>query len=509
MKLADIFQNGAVLQRHKKIKIWGYDDQGKHVKVVLSTKPEIEAEADVVDGRFMVEIPPLEAQNNISMIVVNDQGEKLSLQDLAIGEVWIAGGQSNMEFCMKWDAEREDFVSSYENSKIRFFEVPKISYEGALKEENHSTEGVWRKAGPGQTEYFSAVGFYFALALQKNLDGVTIGIVGCNWGGTSASCWMPEEDLVSDFPIYLELKKKAEKTDLEKYFEIFKNRRRAELSEAERKKLDLLMKTPNTEPQPTMEPSPEMEEFMVYKYAPFSAFSPGVLYQTMLKNIIPYTCKGVIWYQGEEDSLPEYGGNYSKLFEKMIRRWRKDWQEKLPFLFVQLAGYTNPGGQLQLDFTEVRAEQELVSKKVEECWMAVVYDQGLQYDIHPKRKRPVGERLAAQALHHVYGQDQISESPDILYMQKKDGKVVLGILYAGKGLYLANSDVEIKGLELFVNGEKQKKFTTVMQKDQLCIYCDMIQKDSRITLRYAWKDWTETNVYGESGLPLRPFRVEL
>lgn len=104
-----------------------------------------------------------------------------------------------MEFLMKWDAEREDFLEEYENTAIRFYEVPKISYEGALEEEDHSSEGIWRKAVPGELPYFSAVAFYFANRLQREWKNVPIGLIGCNWGGTSVSCWMPEEDLIPGF----------------------------------------------------------------------------------------------------------------------------------------------------------------------------------------------------------------------------------------------------------------------------------------------------------------------
>ena len=102
----------------------------------------------------MLTFAPMQAQKEARLVLENDLGEKIELEDLAIGEVWLAGGQSNMEFLMKWDAEREDFLEEYENTAIRFYEVPKISYEGALEEEDHSSEGIWRKAVPGELHIF-------------------------------------------------------------------------------------------------------------------------------------------------------------------------------------------------------------------------------------------------------------------------------------------------------------------------------------------------------------------
>lgn len=98
----------------------------------------------------------------------------------------------------------EDFLEEYENTAIRFMMVPKISYEEQLEEEDHSSEGIWRKAVPGELPYFSAVAFYFANRLQREWKNVPIGLIGCNWGGTSVSCWMPEEDLIRIFrPIWI------------------------------------------------------------------------------------------------------------------------------------------------------------------------------------------------------------------------------------------------------------------------------------------------------------------
>ena len=508
MKLADIFQDGAVLQRGKESKIWGEDPNGTHVKAVLKGKTSVIAETSVQNGKFMLTFPAMEAQKDVLLKLVNDRDEVICLKDLAVGEVWIAGGQSNMEFRMAWDAERDNILSEYENTMIRFYETPKISYEGALEEENHSTEGVWRKAVPDEIPYFSAVGFYFANKLQKEFEGVPMGIIGCNWGGTSVSCWMPEEDLVSEFQVYIDLKDKTRGMDLEKEFETFKKRRADELSPEQCERLDLLMKNPIVEPQPPMNPTPEMEAFMALKYAPFSAFSAGNLYQTMLKKIVPYTCAGVIWYQGEEDSLPEYGRKYDRLFAKMIERWRMDWQEELPFIFAQLAGFTNPGGKLSLNFTQVRADQELASKAVKDAWMAVTYDVGLQYDIHPKQKRPVGERMALQALHHVYGKEQLSESPDVTAVRKEEGLITLEMIHTGDGLCLAGEDEKVKGLELTVNGRSVENYSTVVNGNLLQIQSDQIHENSCISLRYAWKDWIETNVYSSAGLPLRPLKID-
>ena len=187
---------------------------------------------------------------------------------------------------------------------------------------------------------------------------------------------------------------------------------------------------------------------------------------------------------------------------------RKDWGENLPFIFAQLAAYENPGGILSLDFTEVRAGQELVSKAVKGAWMAVTYDTGLRYDIHPKQKRPVGERMAGQALNHVYGCEIDSESPDVTGIRKEEGALVLTLEHTGEGLELRGSSGEVEGMELMVNGRTMEDFCATVEKDKIRIASDRIQAKDRISLRYAWKDWMVTNVYSSMGLPLRPFKIE-
>lgn len=161
-------------------------------------------------------------------------------------------------------------------------------------------------------------------------------------------------------------------------------------------------------------------------------------------------------------------GKYDLLFARMIERWRKDWGENLPFIFAQLAAYENPGGILSLDFTEVRAGQELVSKAVKGAWMAVTYDTGLRYDIHPKQKRPVGERMAGQALNHVYGCERDSE-PRCYRHRKEREHLSLHWSIPAKGLNCRGSSGEVEGMELMVNGRTMEDFCATVEKDKIRI----------------------------------------
>lgn len=501
MKVANVFSSGAVLQRGKPICVWGEDIDGTKVTVSLAGSC---AETNVENGQWKVYLPAAEAAVGLTLEISNNLGETVTVSDIAIGEVWIAGGQSNMEFLMKWDADRAEVLDTYNNPNLRFYEVPKLSYEGQDLDEDHSHEGVWRKAVPGELALFSAVGYYFARKVQSFLGEVPIGIIGCNWGGTSASCWMTDDYLEGNLDFYIQQREATKALDLDKEFESFKKMQAMRNTPEAKANMDRMMATPITAPMKMMLPPEEKERFMRTKYAPFSQFRAAGLYETMLSKIIPYSAAGAIWYQGEEDAAR--ADVYAHLLSNMIRCWRDSWKDELPFIVAQLTAYTTPEG-MELDFTDIRAEQEYVCKTVPNTYMACTMDAGLEFDIHPKLKRPVGERMALQAIRHIYGGDVISESPEVAGAWKEPGKVVVQLLHCGEGLYVKGDAVQ--SLELTVNGQVQDNVLTVADGDRLVISCDAVAVDSRVTVAYEQKDYCVSNVFSSLDLPVRPFVVRL
>ena len=138
---------------------------------------------------------------------------------------------------------------------------------------------------------------------------------------------------------------------------------------------------------------------------------PGGLYETMLKKVAPYTARGVIWYQGESDEF--HPAEYGFVFGNMIKGWRALWNEELPFLFSQLAPFEAWLSGTGVAYPELRYQQDQVTKNVPQTYMASIGDAGMQYDIHPKHKRPVGERMAELALGHVYKQPELCKVPGL------------------------------------------------------------------------------------------------
>ena len=187
LKTAAIFQDYMILQREKPIYVWGEGTPGMEVTARIQGKKGTAVVDDT--GRWKVEIPALEASEKEELLITSAE-ESLTYNEVAVGEVWVAGGQSNMEFWMRYEKHREEEFKNCPHRNLRFFDVPEICYEGQEEEFDYSRQGIWREAvSQEELEYFSAVGYYFQKEIQKEL-GVPVGVIGCNWGGTITRAWM-------------------------------------------------------------------------------------------------------------------------------------------------------------------------------------------------------------------------------------------------------------------------------------------------------------------------------
>ncbi len=498
LKPAMIFSDNMILQMGKPIRVWGTCEEGGQVTVrLLGTETTTES----FKGQWSVSLPPMEACESTEMEILSDR-ERLTISNVAIGEVWIAGGQSNMEFQLRYDAERK---SAKENPHIRMFDYPEVSYEGQLLEHDYSDFGFWRECTEENLDYFTAAGYYFAMQLEETYH-VPVGIVGCNWGGTPACAWMNPEYLKgTEGEVWLrEYEEQVQNLDVEKYEKEF-----AENPENYRGK-------PFANPfQEKMMYGMSEEEFaaMIQSFftegtevkppviGPRSEKRPGGLYETMLKKTAPYTARGVLWYQGENDEA--HADVYDVVLERLIDCWRELWGERLPFLIVQLAPFEYWTEEGRMIFPTIREKQELVSRHVPDVWMASIMDVGMKKDIHPKQKRPVGERLALLAEGHVYGEDILCDAPECTGMTAEDAKVVLTFANAGDGLRVTGN--VLQAMELLADGKPVAQFTFTVCQDRLEIRAEEIKKDAEIEIRFARQDYCEVNLFNSIGLPAKPF----
>jgi sialate O-acetylesterase len=251
------------------------------------------------------------------------------------------------------------------------------------------------------------------------------------------------------------------------------------------------------------DPVSQEEETLLPQIGPKYERRPGGLYEVMLKKLAPYAIKGFIWYQGESDD--QKAELYGTVFSSLIRCWRNLWEEDLPFLFVQLAPFRQWLDCVGSRYPELRAQQEWVSEHITGTGMAVITDAGMEWDIHPKVKRYVGERLALLARGKVYGEDILCEAPKLVSAELENGKLTLGFANAEGGLVLNGSNVN--ALEIIQNGENVTEYTCTILGTKVILKNNVFELEKSIEVNLACMDYYEVNLYNKAGIPARPGKI--
>ncbi|MBS4455723.1 sialate O-acetylesterase [Tuanshanicoccus lijuaniae] len=522
IKPAILFQNHMILQREKFISIWGESDPGVTVAITVQGQTAIDIADD--KGKWSVTLEPLYTSFS-ETVVVTAENETIEWKDVQVGEVWLAAGQSNMEFFMRYDVDFPLEKKTCTNHNIRFFDYPEVSYLGQIDEANYGKNfAQWRKATPEDLEWFSAVAYYFAKEIQGKYD-CPVGIVGCNWGGTPACAWMSEEAIrEGGGQLYLdEYQHAIANLDLASYNVEFENNPASWKVDPFLDTLsDMLMRGMSF---------PEIIKTLTGQEldmgtGDFSAQMPVVgpkietrpcgLYESMLCQVAPYGIRGVLFYQGESDG-DKHPELYETMFPALIRCFRQLWQDELPFLFVQLAPFGQWMQCIGESYVTIREAQHLVSQTVSGTGMAVISDIGMEWDIHPKKKQPVGYRLALQAEAKVYGDDILCEAPTLTRLEKSDGKLIMHFENTSKGLYLARntpdgaeiSQNQLGGLQLLTDDGylNTAEITARAQGSTVILEGVPIQNTSYITAELGCTGWYRVNLYNSAKIPARPVRI--
>lgn len=531
LKPALMFKDHMILQRDKKIAVWGMGDPG--TKVNVTVQGQVGSATVGNDGNWNIMLEPLAVSFSEDMVIQSGD-EKIVCTDVQVGDVWFAGGQSNMEFFMRYDADMSREKENCTNPNIRFFDYPEVAYVGQIDEADYGKNyGIWRLCEPDQLQWFSAVGYYFAKDLQAKYQ-VPIGILGCNLGGSPACAWLPKDVVAANGNQYRldEYEAAIASLDFGQYTaKVKSNPQTYKVDQMNDPLLDLMMS--GCELEEMMAKSMEMmreagidvdnlspEEFMI-PMGPLHEWRPCGLYESMLLPCIPYGVKGILWFQGCSDAENEKQANaYKQIFTALIKHWRGLWEEELPFLFVQLA----PFGQWMMNtgdsFPIVREAQQWAADHIPGTGMAVATDVGMENDIHPKKKQPVGHRLALLAERLVYGeQDVICEAPTLVSAQAENGRIVLTFDNTGDGLKLTETvpygqvigaDV-LGGLEIFQNGEKleSKNLKATAEGDQVLVTGEEIRGDVPTEIRIAKTGWFLVNLYNSADIPARPAVIRI
>ena len=484
-KLPAIFGDHMVLQRDLANPVWGWADPGEEITVSIDSQKHTTKADGNGNWRVKLSAMPVGGPHELTIGAKNT----VRFQDVLVGEVWVCSGQSNMQWPVAQanDPDLEIRIANY--PKIRLITVPQVGKQ----EPQRDFTGQWELCTPETVGNFSAVGFFFGRQLYQTLN-VPIGLIDNSWGGSSAEAWVRRELLEKD-ERYQELMKRWVETEKnyvhEKAVAAYQKRQAAWQEEA--KKARAVGKQAPAHPRPPRNPLTGQHR-------------PANLYNGVLKPILGYGIRGVVWYQGESNAGRAY--QYRHLFPLMIQSWRDEWgQGDFPFYWVQLADFRDEKPEpAESDWAELREAQTMTMTTLPRTGEAVIIDIGEAHDIHPPNKQDVGKRLARWALACDYGIDVVHRSPLYKSMAKQGNRITITFDHVGGGL--DTSDVR-QPLGFAIAGADRKFVwanAKIIAKDKVEVFSDEVPEP--VAVRYAWADNPVCNLQNREGLPATPFRTD-
>lgn len=515
VRMPAIFGNHMVLQEHTTVPIWGWASPGEHVRVTF--KRQHRQTVASAEGKWRVDLASVKPSPRGQTLTVEGEHNTLVFIDVLVGDIWVASGQSNMEFGIQEDARAKDAISAADDPQIRLFFVPWQTSLNALVDlspvsQSSSLNGKWLVCNSAMLAAdwgwhgFSAVGYYFAKQIRL-ATGNPVGIIGTYKGGTPAQAWVSLSGLQKSEALthYVDLH-----NEIVNNFETKKAEYPAKQAAYQEQLNDWRAKPADGEKFPA--PRPPL--------APDGGYSaPSNLFNGMVAPLIPFAIKGVIWYQGESNGNNlEQANEYRVLFPILISDWREKWgQGDFPFLFVQLPNINAPSITPSEGTWPWVRDAQLKALSQPNTGMAVTIDLGEANNIHPPDKVYVGLRLALVARHQAYGEPIISTGP-IYDSYTVDGNAIrLRFKCVGKGLTIGvpppASDGSVLPLANALKGfgiaGLNQKFVWAKAKidgDTVVVSSDDVEHP--VAVRYDWGQNPPGNLYGENGLPASPFRTD-
>jgi sialate O-acetylesterase len=445
--LPALISDNMLIQRNTDVKLWG--KAAVNVNVVIYTswnKSRYTVRSDK-NGEWVVKVPT--GKGGGPFEISFDDGEKLTISNILIGEVWVCSGQSNMEMAVKgWKLNQPvtnsvNLLLDAENDQVRLFKVDKLASDSMRKD----CKGAWVSSTASAVYDFSAIGYIYARLLQSQLK-VPVGIIQAANGGTKIEAWMSKSSLLPFYPAIEGLS-------------------RQELSR--------------------------------------DHSHSTLLFNGLINPLLDFTIKGVIWYQGESNRLEP--ANYNKLFPAMVKDWRQRWGlGDFPFYYVQIAPYSYPREEIYSARTALMRDiQRDVMKIIPNSGVVVALDAGDSVTIHPPDKEIISKRLVLWALANTYHRKGLPyRSPEFREQIIKLNKVLLKFDFAPNGLSpIGNmiSDFEIAG-----DNKVFHPATAVITTEGIEVTSDKVDKP--VAVRYAYKAWVRGGLYSTDGLPLSSFRTD-
>lgn len=478
-RLGAPFTDHAVLQREMPVPVWGQAMPGSQVTVSFAQQEQSTTAGP--EGNWRVTLAPMPAITDPKTMEISNDGQRVaSLQNIVVGEVWICSGQSNMKM-------RVEFAPEVAALQPKVQHVRSFTVENTVAfTEQAQCGGEWIEAAPD-----SAVALTFAHFLQEATD-IPVGIVLTAWGSSSIEAWMPR-DMTETVPHF--------KTIMAEF----------DTDESTRNRIQAILDGPRPWPKPD---------------DVFLRRQPNILYNAMMAPLVPYACRGLVWYQGERNTQsmegmvtePWYSRNsgmlrYGATLKHWIQRYREAWNDPdMHFLVVMLPGYFKPldsGPQLGAQHPATHSwawmrESQLEVLELPHTSVANTIDLGDEKNIHPKDKLPVGQRLALLARRDTLDESITAEGPRMADVQVEENRIVVHFENAQeltttdgrapRGFWLGNDAQEWVRAEARIEGNQ-----IVLQSSEL--------RDPAY-VRYAFTGKPEVNLVNEAGLPAYPFRTD-
>ncbi|MGC0778619.1 MAG: sialate O-acetylesterase [Candidatus Acidiferrum sp.] len=466
-----IFADHMVIQRDLPVHVWGLGAPGEEVRVSFRGASRT-ATADRL-GQWQAYLPAGGPGGPFTLEIAGTN--KLSFSDIFVGDVWIASGQSNMEFQLRDVANAEAELGRADQPAIRLCKVNHTSADYPMSD---VAIRPWTLSTRESAAKFSAVAFLFAQEIHAD-QKVAIGVIEADWDGTVAEAWTSLPALASDAALMPEFAAFAKLADGESAYRLEQPHQEEQIARAKAE----------GKPIPEFPWRPEIRSWI-----------PSADYNGMIAPLTPFPIRGAIWYQGESNAGPERAPTYHHLFETMIRDWRSQWKiGDFPFFYVQLANWK---ADPETMWPTVRDAQRR-TLELKNTGMAVTIDIGNPDNIHPTNKQDVGHRLALAARAIAYG-ETLEYSGPLYRLSFAEGSSLRVAFTHGSGLVAKGG--ELHGFEVAGADHKFVSATATIEHDSVVVSSSTVA--SPVYVRYGWDSNPDCNLYNAAGLPASPFTSE-
>ena len=509
VKLPGIFTDNLVFQQQSGNPVWGWAEPGEEVTVLTSWGTKDSATAGK-DGKWMI-ITYTTGAGTGHEVTISGENE-IVLKNVALGEVWLCAGQSNMGWSVanSFEAEGEAEVNLPD---FRIFRSAREHWHEPL-EENRDRLASWKPCNPKSAAETSAVAYYFGKTLQQKL-GVPVGIIQRAYAGTPIEGWMPW-NIQRDDP-----RAQAHKQGLDD-----SANRMIARGETRQKALDGFQKelaeyNDKIDQGETMKNAfRSLSPPIITKPANLGHQYPGNIFNAMIAPVCPYAIQGIIWYQGERNAKNSpQAEHYRNQLKQMIGYYRNLWHGKswgavsdgFSVYFTQLPSWnprqSKPVEGMESPWVVSRESMRQVTKELYNTGMAVTIDTGDAILLHPKNKKPIGVRHAYLALGKTYGLPLVHEGPVFSGFKTDGNRMRLSFASTGSGL-TGGSD---KPLDSFAIAGKDRQWYWAKAKidgDSILLSSPKVKQP--VAARYAWAmNPSQRNLlYNQDGFPASPFRTD-